>query len=77
MSKIDQLTEAARTLPDAQLEGLIAFARDLAAGAVYDDLPPEARQSFDRGLAEHAAGLSRPAIEVFDRLRRRVDGTAA
>lgn len=73
MSKIDQLTSAAKALPEAQLDGLIAFARDLASEPAYDSASPEALASIERGLAEHAAGESKPASEVFARLGRRID----
>ena len=73
MSKIDQLTSAAKALPETQLDGLIAFARDLAAEPAYYSASADVLASIERGLAEHAAGESRPAGEVFARLGRRID----
>ncbi len=73
MSKIDQLTSAAEALPEAQLDGLIAFARDLASEPAYYSVSADVLASIERGLSEHAASESRPAGEVFARLARRID----
>jgi hypothetical protein len=73
MTKVDQLTKAAASLDDAQLDELIAIARYLSSAPLYESLSPQARASIAQGEIEHARGESRPANEVFERLKRKID----
>lgn len=72
MTKIEQLTTTAATLPDDQIDGLIAYARYLQSEPFFYCASPEALASLERGIAEADAGNVRPASEVFQRIRDRI-----
>lgn len=69
MTKIEQLTQTASALADDQLDGLIAYAAYLAGAPVYSRLPADVLASIERGSKEHENGDTRPASEVFGKLR--------
>ena len=72
MTKIEQLTAAASALTDKQIDCLIEQANYLAGEPYLRSASPELLASIERGLAEHRAGNTMPAEEVFERLRRAI-----
>lgn len=77
MTKLDRLTQAASTLRDEQLDGLLGYVESLSAAPFYYSAPPEALASIERGLAQVANGETMPGEEVFARLQAKIDATRA
>ena len=73
MTKIEQLAQAATALTDEQIDGLLAYTKYLSGETYYDSASANTRASIERGLAQHAAGDTRPAASVFDRLQTKID----
>ena len=73
MSKIDQLAKTAAALSEEQIDGLIAYAAYLAGQPLYYSAPAEVLASIERGLAEHARGVTNPAADTFARLQAKID----
>jgi hypothetical protein len=73
MTKIDQLTQAARSLTDEQIDGVLAYAKSLSGEAYYATAPADALASIERGLAQLAASDTRSAGDVFQRLQAKID----
>lgn len=72
MNKIDELAKAAAGLPEEHLDGLIDYARTLAAEPFYYSAPAEAKDAIERGLSEYRSGASVPASGALERLQQRV-----
>ena len=72
MTKTEELVVAAKALSDEQLEGLIAFTRQLASEPWYDTAPPEVLAAIDRGIADADAGRLIAGEKVFRRLSRKI-----
>lgn len=73
MTKIEQLAQAATALTEEQIDGLLAYTKYLTGETYYASATADARASIERGLAQHAAGNTRPAGSVYDRLQAKVD----
>lgn len=56
MTKLERLTEAAASLDEDQIDGLIAYATYLAGASFYETAPAEVRASIQRGIDDMAAG---------------------
>lgn len=54
MTLLEKLQAAAEPLSDSQIEALVAFARSMRSAPFYNDAPPEALASIERGLAQIA-----------------------
>lgn len=72
MTKSELLTQAASTLSEDQLDGLIAYAQYLTDDPLYDSAPPHVLASIDRGIAQAEAGLTVSGQQVFERLSRKI-----
>jgi hypothetical protein len=68
MSKLTDLTEAARDLPPEQLDALIHLAETMRSAPFLERAPAEAVAALDQGLTEIAAGHAIDGPAVFDRL---------
>ncbi len=77
MTKVDQLTAAAETLSDDQLDALIDIARGMKDRPFYYAAPPEALALLDRGLAEIEAGRTISGEEVFAEIDKRLKDLGA
>lgn len=57
MTKAEQLTAVANQLSDEQVEALLSFARSMAdRTSFYEEAPPEALASLERGLDQLRRG---------------------
>jgi hypothetical protein len=72
MTKTEQLAAVARRLTEEQIDALLDFAQSMAGRSFYDDAPPEALASLERGLAQIAAG----EVVELDELDRRLKAAA-
>jgi predicted transcriptional regulator len=61
MTKTEQLVDVAQALTDAQLDGVLAYARYLRGQSYYMTASADALASIDRGLADASAGRVIPA----------------
>jgi predicted transcriptional regulator len=77
MSKSEQLRSKAAGLTDTQLDDLIAVARYLKSESFLTSAPAEVLASIDRGIAEAAAGRTKPGPEVLARLRELSDASSS
>ena len=73
MTKVEQLAATASTLSGDQLDGLLAFGRQLNSAPYYDRAPPAAIASIDRGLSDLGDGKTIPSGDVFSALQRKID----
>lgn len=73
MTKLEQLTCAAASLSDEELEELLAHVRYLSSGTLLDTAPAEVQASIERGIEEHESGRALPAADVFARLQDKID----
>lgn len=73
MTKAEQLTAVAQRLSDEQIDALLSFARSMARKeSYYDQAPPEALASLERGLEQ----IERGELASLDELARRLKAAA-
>jgi predicted transcriptional regulator len=77
MTKAEQLTAVAQRLSDEQIDALLSFARAMAEDvSFYDQAPPEALASLERGLGQIARGEHVSLDELSRRLKTAADPTS-
>jgi predicted transcriptional regulator len=69
MTKAEQLTAVAEKLSDEQVDALLSFARSMADEPFYDQAPPDALASLERGLQQVARGETVSLEELSERLK--------
>jgi hypothetical protein len=69
MTKTEQLTAVAEQLTDEQIDALLYFAQSMAGQPLYENAPPEALASLERGLEQIARGETVSLDELAERLK--------
>jgi hypothetical protein len=70
MTRIEKLQAAAAPLSDDQIDALVSLARSVTSKTFYDQAPPDALRSIERGLDQVARGETVTFDELADRLAR-------
>jgi hypothetical protein len=68
MTKTEQLTVVAGRLSEDQIDALLSFAQSMADEPFYEEAPPEALASLERGLEQIARGETVSLDELSKRL---------
>ena len=66
MTTVERLKQIAAKLTDDQLDGLLAYATDLAGEPLSHSVPTEVVASIERGVDQQRTGNTQPAADVFD-----------
>jgi hypothetical protein len=72
MTKTEQLTAVAAQLSEEQVEALLSFAQSMAGEPFFENAPPEALASLERGLEQIARGETMS----LDALSKRLEAAA-
>ena len=70
MTKAEQLKVVVRRLSEEQIDALLSFARAMTEEPFYNNAPPEALASLQRGLEQTVRGETVSLDELSKRLEK-------